>query len=348
MSQSPSTPTNAAHLRAMAASSPLGPSPSLSLSKRTHFAMANDDEPEGQPAIQPLVNQNIVSAARRHAESKRLRTEQVSAVEDFIKASAFFLFIIILTVHIKEPISLRDAKIYAAILAMGNKINDIVVAQPAYEVSDDLKKNLQEYAAAFLLSSKTINYKGDEATNLLLAIVKSRGFDIPAGIENIPADYAKLTSATQYALTQERSSLKKLIGASVGIKKDNTFAPNKEHSNIFQLAQAVVKGTQCTVNVVLCTRLALMRAVFIKYPDCKFWNKFNKRLAKVRADAGGDPKKLAKGFRYYLEEDQKTHGPTAPKLIDRPVDAFQQEVDDLITAKTLDTATTPVLVEDDD
>ncbi|KAJ7865595.1 hypothetical protein B0H14DRAFT_3133339 [Mycena olivaceomarginata] len=295
MSQSPSTPTNAAHLRAMAESSPLGPSPSLSLGKRTHFAMANNDEPEGQPAIQPL-----------------------------------------------EPISLRDAKMYAAILAMGNKINDIVVAQPAYEVSDDLK----EYAAAFLLSSKTINYKGDEATNLLLAIVKSRGFDIPAGIENIPADYAKLTSATQYALTQERSSLKKLIGASVGIKKDNTFAPNKEHSNIFQLAQAVVKGTQCTVNVVLCTRLALMRAVFIKYPDSKFWNKFNKRLAKVRADAGGDPKKLAKGFRYYLEEDQKTHGPTGPKLIDRPVDAFQQEVDDLITAKTLDTATTPV--EDDD
>ncbi|KAJ7356583.1 hypothetical protein DFH08DRAFT_953921 [Mycena albidolilacea] len=56
----------------------------------------------------------------------------------------------------------------------------------------------------------------------------------------------------------------------------------------------MVKSTQCMVNVVLCTCLALMRVVFIEYPDCKFWNKFNKRLAKVRADAGGDPKKLAK------------------------------------------------------
>ncbi|KAJ7815743.1 hypothetical protein B0H14DRAFT_3148914 [Mycena olivaceomarginata] len=104
----------------------------------------------------------------------------------------------------------------------------------------------------------------------------------------------------------------------------------------------MVKSTQCTVNIVLCTCLALMRAVFIEYPDCKFWNKFNKRLAKVRADAGGNPKNLAKGFRYYLEEDQKTRGPTGPKLIDRPIDAFQQWVDDLITAKTLDTATNPV------
>ncbi|KAJ7337542.1 hypothetical protein DFH08DRAFT_964522 [Mycena albidolilacea] len=86
----------------------------------------------------------------------------------------------------------------------------------------------------------------------------------------------------------------------------------------------MVKSTQCMVNVVLCACLALMCVVFIEYPDCKFWNKFNKRLAKVRADAGGDPKKLAKGFRYYLEEDQKTRGPTGPKLIDRPVDAFQQ------------------------
>jgi hypothetical protein len=118
--------------------------------------MANNDEPEGQPAIQPFVNQNIVLAARRHAESKRLRTEQVSAVEDFIKASAFFLFIILLTVSIKEPISLRDAKMYAAILAMGNKINDIVVAQPAYEVSDDLKVSSPGFSRALLPKLSTI------------------------------------------------------------------------------------------------------------------------------------------------------------------------------------------------
>ncbi|KAJ7729293.1 hypothetical protein B0H14DRAFT_3617428, partial [Mycena olivaceomarginata] len=86
--------------------------------------------------------------------------------------------------------------------------------------------------------------------------------------------------------------------------------PNRKPARLCK-PPCMVKGTQCTVNVVLCTRLALMRAVFIKYPDCKFWNKFNRPLAKVRADAGSDPKKkLAKGFRYYLEEDQKTRGPT--------------------------------------
>ncbi|KAJ7800963.1 hypothetical protein B0H14DRAFT_3155755 [Mycena olivaceomarginata] len=136
--------------------------------------------------------------------------------------------------------------------------------------------------------------------------------------------------------------------------------PNRKPARLCK-PPCMVKGTQCTVNVVLCTRLALMRAVFIKYPDCKFWNKFNRPLAKVRADAGSDPKKLAKYVVSRLLPFQisvvpgdsgttlkKTRRRVAPrvKLIDRPRDAFQQEVDELITAKTLDTTTTPV--EDDD
>jgi hypothetical protein len=41
-------------------------------------------------------------------------------------------------------------------------------------------------------------------------------------------------------------------------KTDTSYAPDVNHQNIFELTQAVVKGTQCTVNVVLCARVALM------------------------------------------------------------------------------------------
>jgi hypothetical protein len=85
----------------------------------------------------------------------------------------------------------------------------------------------------------------------------------------------------QEALTQKRSKIKKLvsrfqsllnsiddirtaqIGWSLKVNKtDETNGPDSEHQNIFTLAQNVVKGSQCTVNIVLCARIALMVCFF--------------------------------------------------------------------------------------
>lgn len=152
--------------------------------------------------------------------------------------------------------------------------------------------NIHKYAPAVLLSSKINVYKGDGTTNILLvrspiqmpqtiyllrafqAILKNNRFDIPPGLENVPADWAKVTAVVQDALTQKRAKIKKAVShsslicfnsiisfqirSSLKPKKDGGYAPDAEHLNIYELTVIVVKGTQCTVNVVLCSRVALM------------------------------------------------------------------------------------------
>jgi hypothetical protein len=97
--------------------------------------------------------------------------------------------------------------------------------------------NLFKYAPAVLLSSKTKIYKGNAVTDILLvrsslhirsaltpfqAIVKKFRFDVPAGLEKIPADWAKVTAAAQYTLTQRRSKIKKAVSKTV--HTGNTFS----------------------------------------------------------------------------------------------------------------------------
>jgi hypothetical protein len=102
------------------------------------------------------------------------------------------------------------------------------------------------------------------------------------------------------------------IDASLKVNKnDKSFAPDADHQNIFQLTTAIVKKTQCSVNIVLCARVALMvrspffpcsskismtfqRKVYLKHPGTNFWDKLDLRLAKIRKDADGDSKKITK------------------------------------------------------
>lgn len=97
----------------------------------------------------------------------------------------------------------------------------------------------------------------------------------------------------------------------MGKNKDEDKVPlPASHQNIFTLAQNVVKGTQCTVTIVLCARLALMvcsrtwsllsvlmcpqRHVYLTHPGKNFWTKLDDKLAEIREQAAGDAKKLTK------------------------------------------------------
>jgi hypothetical protein len=88
------------------------------------------------------------------------------------------------------------------------------------------QKNIQSYAVAILLSSKLSTYKGTSPTKVLSvrhfysqsplltylkSILKKHRFDLPPGIEHNKADFDKVTSAIQDALTQKRSTFKKLV-----------------------------------------------------------------------------------------------------------------------------------------
>ncbi|KAJ7487100.1 hypothetical protein FB451DRAFT_1391953 [Mycena latifolia] len=298
-------------------------SPAWGPTKRSHGAMLGDDDDtsdKDQPAAPapPLAlgHQNIVMAAKRYTVKKRLRPEQATEVDVFLS----------------EPPSLREAKVFTNLLALGNQMSKIIAATP---------KNINNYAPAVLLSSKTNIYKGDGITNILLAIIKKHRFGIPANTENIPADWAKVVAVVEDALTQKRAKIKKAIGRSLRINsKDKDFAPPPKRQNIFELAQAIIKGSQCSVNVILCARIALMRKVYIKHPGVKFWDKLDDRLITIRKESGGDANKLIRAFRFALTDDQNTHGVKNYELDDeKDVDEFQQSVDDLIEAGNVDAAT---------
>ncbi|KAJ7681629.1 hypothetical protein B0H14DRAFT_3535590 [Mycena olivaceomarginata] len=159
------------------------------------------------PLNPALPNQNFVAAARHYAERKRLRGDQLTELDVFMK----------------EPASLREAKLLANIFAFGNQLEQIVAAKPGFELSDDLE--------------------GEGPTNSLLEVIKRLRFGISDG---------------------RRSKMKKVIRASLKPQEDKitktiTFAEDSEHHNIFELATAMVKGTKCTVNIVLCSRIALMK-----------------------------------------------------------------------------------------
>ncbi|KAJ7221180.1 hypothetical protein C8J57DRAFT_1731840 [Mycena rebaudengoi] len=318
-----------AMLDAMAQSSPIQPGPATA-SKHRHGAVSGDDANDGtsdneNPGILPVVtNQNMAVAARTYGQRKRLRAEQLTELDVFLN----------------DPALLRDAKLLANIFSVGNQVAQVVSSQPAYEVSSDLETNIQKYAPTVLLSSKINVYKGEVATNILLAIFKKYRFDIPLGLENNQADWAKIVVAVQAALTQRRSKIKKAINCSLKIHKtDTSYAPDVNHQNIFELTQAVVKGTQCTVNGVLCARVALMRSVYLKHPGLKFWDKLDEHLAKIRQEAKGDAVKLTKAFRHVLTHDQNTHGIKDYDLDEKAVDDFQQTVDDVIDVGVIDAAT---------
>jgi hypothetical protein len=137
-------------------------------------------------------------------------------------------------------------------------------------------------------------------------------------VEHVPADWAKVLAIVQDALTQTRSKvsqsvsililthLSKIAWSLKVNKSDELRAPLAQHKNIYQ---AIVKGSQCSINVVLCARIAVMvclqcqcrldlsffqRAVYLEHPGAKFWDEIDKRLARIRRMGGNDAKKITK------------------------------------------------------
>ncbi|KAJ7762230.1 hypothetical protein B0H16DRAFT_1808822 [Mycena metata] len=298
--------------------------------KRTHQAMTGDDgeasDDDTARVAPPLAlgHQNTIATLKRYGEKKRIRAEQNTELETFVK----------------DPGPVREAKLFVLLFTVLNEVNKIVKAAPVYEVSADLEKNINNYVFAVLVSDKISEYKGDGPKTIVLALLKKYPFDIPNGIEKIPADYAKLVSAVGEGFTQKRSKIKKAVRRSVGKNKDeDKVPPAASHQNIFTLAQNV-KGTQCTVTIVLCARLALMRHAYLTHPGKNFWTKLDDKLAGIREQAAGDAKKLTKAFRHILQADRDKHGSDDYTLDDTTVDAFQEDVDSVIEATTIDRATT--------
>ncbi|KAK7020957.1 hypothetical protein R3P38DRAFT_3548341 [Favolaschia claudopus] len=251
-----------------------------------------DSDDAAAPRNLSLSNQNLVMAAKRYGERKRL---QIAELESFVN----------------DPAPLREVKLMANGLALANQLEQIVAAKPPFELSDDLQLNIKKYAPAILLSERLGSYKGDVPTEALMASLQH-----PRWIGAYPSGLNKVISFAEYCLTQKRATMKKASQA----------RHRQGHEGGY------VKGTNCTVNVILCSRVALMRKVYLKHPDSKFWDRLDAKLDEIREDADGDPKQLVRGFRHVLEQDQKKYGKKDYKDSDiqDAVDNFQQKVDDII------------------
>ncbi|KAJ7111880.1 hypothetical protein C8R44DRAFT_856494 [Mycena epipterygia] len=190
-------------------------------------------------------------------------------------------------------------------LSLEGKLAQIVTAAPEFAVTASLDKNMRQLAFCIMSSVKVSSYKGSVTTAHLMNILKTKCYDLPAGIEFIPSDWACVKARAEYHLTQCRATLKKFLKASMPPK-----SPPKEHWNIFVLGQRFVKDTQTVLKVELCARIALMTAVH-SVPGEDFYDKLDERLVWIPEQAHNDPKKIAKAFKVALNEDRANHGNSA-------------------------------------
>ncbi|KAH7905229.1 hypothetical protein BJ138DRAFT_1118660 [Hygrophoropsis aurantiaca] len=252
---------------------------------------------------------DLLAYTKRYATKQKLKPEQIAEAEAF------------------DPPNECQIKLFITLQAIENRLEKIVTTAPPFTISAELKANIDTYAVAVLNSSKISSYKGEVATEHILTLLKKNRFDLPPGIECNAAQWEKVVVYTGESLTQTRSRLKKLLVASL---KDKSPA---ESSNLFEVAQDFVAGTRSQVTIGLCARIALMRAVYLKTPGALFWDAVDARMEFICNASAGDPAKVARAFKKYLNEDRKTYSAQCEFDIgdgDSGVDAVQQEVDDTI------------------
>ncbi|KAI0055623.1 hypothetical protein BV25DRAFT_1921676 [Artomyces pyxidatus] len=277
------------------------------------LGVSDDDNGEDTPAVcpAPRPERNLALYAKRYAASKKLRRDQVAAVEQFVGDDA----------------NTKMLKLYTQGLAIENRLEKIITAQPVFQISPDLSRNITEFSVAVLLSSKIASYKGDIPRDHVLNILKTFRYDLPPGIEYVPADWGKVVSAVGTALTQKRSVWKKQLKAS--FHKDGP----KHSTDLYSLTRKLAKNSNCQITVPLCCRVALMRNIYAdgNHSDRKFWDAIDERLEWIREKANGDGKKIVKMFKVLMKEDMDKYGSVEglPDLED-VIDERQQRVDDVI------------------
>jgi hypothetical protein len=289
------------------------PPPEMVLGKRTRQGDDDgniDTEPDEDPpstSQQPLppTVSNVADASRRYALKKKLRPEQRDEVDAFLLDTALG----------------RQAKLFTCIMSLENKVDAFRSVAPPYQLSDELKTNINNYGVAVMLSINISAYKGDIPRNHVLDILKRYRFDLPPGIEHDYANWEKISTFVGYALTQARARVKKLIRDSI-----------KSNTNVFSLAQLIVHSTPCRTTVQLCARVALMRAI---HAECsgneKYWNLIDARLEFIRTKAGSSASKTARAFNEILRVDRAKYGAGEDyEIADTIADEWQQRVDDVV------------------
>ncbi|KAJ3545506.1 hypothetical protein NMY22_g2416 [Coprinellus aureogranulatus] len=220
-----------------------------------------------------------------------------------------------------EDLNTRQLVLFGRTLLVEQKLNSIVVSSGPYKVEQGLEDNVKKYCVAVLLSPKLDTYKGAAPTSRVLAVIKRIGSNVPSNLETDAHVYKTVKQHISDELTQTRAAMKKKIAASV-----------KESQSVYELALAMVEGTQCTVSVEMCARLALLRKVYNETgkSDTKYWDHVDERLQLIREHADGAPEKIAAVFTVALKEDHIRYGRASESYQSQPRNAWQNSVDDVM------------------
>ena len=125
------------------------PTPEPVLGKRTRrvddSTDGNDTEPDDespsttQPQSLPSIS-NVATATLHYASKKKLRAEQRDEVDAFLLVSTPLTYPWCLCLNIGQDTALgRQAKLFACILSLENKVDAFRSAAPPYQLSDELK-----------------------------------------------------------------------------------------------------------------------------------------------------------------------------------------------------------------
>ncbi|KJA18026.1 hypothetical protein HYPSUDRAFT_205753 [Hypholoma sublateritium FD-334 SS-4] len=157
------TPEEQALELAMLRSSPAPETSALGKRTRDDDNEAHDGTDTEPDSEAPLTSQvlaptssNVTTASLRYATQKRIRSEQRGELDAFLLDSALG----------------RQARIFVCLLSIENKIEAFQSATPPYQVSEELKTNINNYAVAVLLSVEISAYKGDIPRNHILASIQ--------------------------------------------------------------------------------------------------------------------------------------------------------------------------------
>ncbi|KAF8950771.1 hypothetical protein BDZ97DRAFT_1686722, partial [Flammula alnicola] len=212
----------------------------------------------------------------------------------------------------------RQAKLLICLLSVENKVDSFQSAAPPFQVSEELKTNINNYALAVLLSVKISAYKGNIPRNHILNIISKYRFDLPPRIEHDYASWEKIKTQVSYALTQLQSKIKKIVRDAPSIISNQ---------NIFSLAQQIVKDTPC-------------RPTRKVHRECggsdRYWNLIDDRLEFIRKTADSSASKVTKAFNAILKADRQLYGADEDyEIKDTLPDEFQQRVDDVVSGNVV-------------
>ncbi|KDQ20411.1 hypothetical protein BOTBODRAFT_169169 [Botryobasidium botryosum FD-172 SS1] len=300
-----------------------------------HPCLNNDDEDDGEPyatmgpvgtptgplgqlsapdsGTSHLSDHSYQVTAIRWASAKGLHMDQQDALVKYGHA---------------HPVE-RQIMLFAEVMALGNKVETIIAAQPEYRISEALDINIKELVQAVMLSPKLVSYKGNAPLNIILDILKRVRYDLPAGIENTPSDWAKVVARVQYHLTQTRSEMKKDVVESIKGVDPQT------HDSIIELTLSLAKGTNLTVNISMCARVALLRYVIGLCKRQNYWDVVDDVLAQIRKKSARNNAKYIKYFSKYLADDCAAHGEDNYEIPDPALGEWQHGIDEGIALSSV-------------